>query len=439
VSTLGRNSIWERFGRACAARVWVRLLSMIVLFGAAILLICVTGGFPPPAWIFSSQVIPLIPRLWHLRGPGILLPLGAVCALSASLALAWAILLCMGWTIAQSWRQGQRAHVSSSTTVSMQVHQEPETGTSSPLLKARGDKQGRATALQHESVGENTLATAILPSPSSASSCSAPAFDAPGPSTGQQIHEEAASDLKVGARIQLAQDQPWKENAAFTSQGSHDGQSQTMPFGLFVVADGLGGHQLTGHDACELVIGSVTSCILRAFSETQMSTWNEQELMDVVIEGMQTANQALYTCNQENYAYMEASLAVCLVVNETVFAASVGETRVYLFREPSGLLNMTREDVRETDAQRMGERTDVSIDSFAQSLHYGDRVLLCTDGLWKFVHNTDRARLMSISVSDPWQTCNALIATALESGSKDHIGAIVMHFLSALANVETTA
>src|SRR5258708_7651316 len=85
--------------------------------------------------------------------------------------------------------------------------------------------------------------------------------------------------------------------------------------------------------------------IHQAFSGTEVVSWDEQKLMDVVIEGMKATNQALFTCNQEHHAYMEVSMAVCLVVGEVAFGASIGETRVYLYRESAGLLKMTRDDV----------------------------------------------------------------------------------------------
>ncbi len=403
---------------------------MVVLVGTAILLFRISGGFPPTAWVFLIEVFPLVPRLWQLRGPGILLPLGTVTALSASLAVAWVILLRVGWTIALSWRQSQQAHVSSSTTMRLQAHQEQVSEASSPSLKAREDEQGSVTTVQEESGGENNItSSAVLPSPAYPSSRSIPSSDEHEPSLGQQFHEEADSDLKVGACIHLVKGQQWKEDALFTSQGSLDGHAQTMSYGLLVVADGLGGHQLTGHEACDLAIGTVTSCILQTFSGTEVAAWDEQKLMDVVIEGMKATNQALFTCNQEQHAYMEVSMAVCLVVDQVAYAGNIGEARVYLYRKSPGLLKMTRDDVGGTAAaaQCLGERTEVNVDSFVMILQQGDRLLLCTDGLWKFVHGSDIEGIMSRSVLDLSQTCNALIQTALEGG-EDHIGVVVAQF-----------
>jgi hypothetical protein len=96
MSAIAQRTLLEQFESACATRIWVRLLATVVLVGTAILLLHVSGGFPPTAWVFLIEVIPLVPRLWHLRGTAILLPLGAVTALSASLAVAWVILLRMG-------------------------------------------------------------------------------------------------------------------------------------------------------------------------------------------------------------------------------------------------------------------------------------------------------------------------------------------------------
>jgi protein phosphatase len=89
-----------------------------------------------------------------------------------------------------------------------------------------------------------------------------------------------------------------------------------------------------------------------------------------------------------------------------------------------------------TEAQCLGERTDVSLDSFARSLQLGDKLLLCTDGVWKFVPDPVIEGVLSIPVSDPSQTSNALIQTALEGEGKDHIGVVIVQFHPAMANVE---
>jgi serine/threonine protein phosphatase PrpC len=342
--------------------------------------------------------------------------------------MAWVILLRIGWTIALSWRQDQRAHISSSTTMRTQLHQDQVSEASSPLLKARGDEQGSVTTAQQEDTEKNGIpSSAALLSPTYPSSGSIPSSNKHHSSPAQRSREEVGSELKVGAGIHLVQGQQWKEDALFTSQGSLDGPAPTMSYGLFVVADGMGGHRLTGHEACELAIGTVTSRILASLSETETASWDEQKLMDVVIEGMKATNQALFTCNQEHHAYMEVSLVVCLVVGEVAFGASIGETRVYLYRESAGLLKLTRDNVGGTAAQCLGERTEVNVDSFIMILQQGDRLLLCTDGLWKFVHASDREGIMSSSVLDQSQMCSALIQTALEGG-EDHIGVVVAQF-----------
>jgi serine/threonine protein phosphatase PrpC len=321
----------------------------------------------------------------------------------------------------------------------MQLPLQQDAKASSPLLKARGDEQRSVTTLQKESGGENNItSSAVLPSPAYPSSRSIPSSDEHEPSLGQQFHEEADSVLRVGACIHLVQGQQWKEDALFTSQGSLDRHSQTMSYGLFVVADGMGGHRMTGHEACELAIGTVTSRILSAFSEMEAAARDEQKLVNMVIEGMLAARQAVFQCNLENHAYMEASMAVCLIVDEVACAASIGETRVFLYRDSAGLLKMTRDLSGETETQRPGEQAQVHVDAFIMALQPGDKLLLCTDGMWQFVRDPDIEGIMSSSEPNPSQTCNSLIQTALEGGGDDHIGVVVVQFHPAFANMEIT-
>ncbi|GAC1630558.1 MAG: hypothetical protein NVS4B7_18980 [Ktedonobacteraceae bacterium] len=199
-------------------------------------------------------------------------------------------------------------------------------------------------------------------------------------------------------------------------------RSRTVPYGLFIVADGAGGHQLSGHDACKLALGVATSHILAALTRAGKpeSEWDEQRLVALVAEGVQVANRALCQGNQEHHAYMEGSMAVCCVVDTTVYAASMGETLAFLYRESSGLQRMACEP------RCLGEQAQVPVASEMVSLQPGD-TLLCTDGLWKMVSDHSVAQVLSMPEFSSSAMSKALVQGALDGGSEDHIACVVVH------------
>ncbi len=68
----------------------------------------------------------------------------------------------------------------------------------------------------------------------------------------------------------------------------------------------------------------------------------------------------------------------------------------------------------------------VEVDSFEVPLQAGDKLLLCSDGLWDMVRDPQIQRLMSNPAPDPNMTGNALIQAALDGGGEDNVSVIVV-------------
>ncbi|GAC1348622.1 MAG: hypothetical protein NVSMB27_17100 [Ktedonobacteraceae bacterium] len=440
MSLLDQKTRLAQWMQACATHVCFKLLKTVAFAGTTILLLRLSGGFPPTAWLFLLQVIPTVPRLWHLRGAAVLLPIGGLAALDGTLVVAWILLVRVGWMVARSWKVAQRVQALPSPMTITSAGQEQAAEKRVQPLIALGDEPGKVPVPREDSSGEDKLASSTTPPLASTHRFAHRTSEEGMPESVlvQQLPEAAGAAMQVGSCIHLVQNQPWKEDGIFIAQGNLTAASRTLPYGLFVVVDGSGGQRLAGHEACQLAIEAVTGCILQIFSETEAAAWDEHKLMEVVIEGMKAANQALYTCNQEHHAYMEVSMAVCLVVNEVAYAASFGETRLYLYCDSTGLLKKTCDDVGGMKAQCLGERTEVKFASFTCKLQQGDGVLLCTDGLWKAVRGPDIEEIMHVSASNPTQVCKTLVQTARECDREDHIGVVIAQLNKVSTSLEIT-
>jgi serine/threonine protein phosphatase PrpC/rubrerythrin len=234
------------------------------------------------------------------------------------------------------------------------------------------------------------------------------------------------------------------EDSLFAMQGAKTYNSLPQQFGLFVVADGMGGHA-SGQDASRLAIQTIINYVLpRVSSGNQV---DDQAFLNLLCEGVQQANQAVHQRNLEERADMGTTMTAALIVGPVANIANVGDSRTYLYREPEGLTKITQDhsvvaslveagiikpdDIythpkRNQIYRSLGEKPSVDVDLFRVPLQPGDKLLLCSDGLWDMVRDPEIQRLMSAPTPDPSQTGRDLIQAALAGGGEDNVSVIVV-------------
>jgi serine/threonine protein phosphatase PrpC len=234
------------------------------------------------------------------------------------------------------------------------------------------------------------------------------------------------------------------EDSLFAIQGARPNNSQHQQFGLFVVADGMGGHA-NGQDASRLAIQTIIDYILPRVSAR--SQFDDEGFLSLLREGVQFANQAVHQRNLDERADMGTTMTAALVVGATAYVANVGDSRTYLYREPEGLTRITHDhsvvaslvdagiikpdDIythpkRNQIYRSLGEKPFVEVDSFKVPLQPGDKLLLCSDGLWDMVRDPAIQQLMSAPAPNPSKTGQDLIQAALEGGGEDNVSVIVV-------------
>ncbi len=239
------------------------------------------------------------------------------------------------------------------------------------------------------------------------------------------------------------------EDSLFAMQGSRTYNSLPQEFGLFVVADGMGGHA-NGQDASRLAIQTIIDYMLPKISTNKQM--NDEAFLTLLRDGVQYANQAVHQRNLEERADMGTTMTAALVVGATAYVANVGDSRTYLYREPEGLTKITHDhsvvaslveagiikpdDIythpkRNQIYRSLGEKPTVDVDSFRVPLQPGDKLLLCSDGLWDMIRDPEIQRLMSLPTPDPTKTGKDLIQAALEGGGEDNVSVIIVSFSEA--------
>lgn len=236
------------------------------------------------------------------------------------------------------------------------------------------------------------------------------------------------------------------EDSLFAIQGARTHNSQPQQFGLFVVADGMGGHA-NGQDASRLAIQTMIDFMLPRVTGSE--PMDDEAFLKLLSDGVQNANQAVHLRNMEARADMGTTMTTALVVGSTAYVANVGDSRTYLYRESQGLAKVTNDhsvvaslveagiiqpdDIythpkRNQIYRSLGEKPVVEVDTFKVDLQPGDKLLLCSDGLWDMTRDPVIQQIMSKPASDPNKTSQELIKAALDGGGEDNISVIVAQF-----------
>ena len=135
----------------------------------------------------------------------------------------------------------------------------------------------------------------------------------------------ATSPLRVGVGWHpgIARRHSPNEDSVLTLQGVCSYQDQLVPFGLFVVADGMGGHE-GGMEASRIATRGMMHTVLQTIM--MGSDLSDEYLMDILIGGVEWANMAIYQRGQELGHDMGTTLTAVLVLDMKVYVVNVGAT-----------------------------------------------------------------------------------------------------------------
>ena len=252
-------------------------------------------------------------------------------------------------------------------------------------------------------------------------------------------------ELQVGLQFDrgIRRKQSPNEDSLFVAQGTmHSLSAPPKLFALFVVADGMGGHA-NGQEASQLAVQALVEDVYASLFSEQMTP---DAFLSLLVKGVRYANQAVYQRNQEHGTDMGTTITVTLVNDSTAYVAHVGDSRAYLYHEPAGLSQITRDHslvaalvqagVIEPDDiythpgrnqiyRCLGQKSTVEVDTFAVSLTDGDTLLLCSDGLWEMVRDPQIEAILSGPTSTPSQLADTLVQAALAGGGADNVSVIV--------------
>jgi len=235
-------------------------------------------------------------------------------------------------------------------------------------------------------------------------------------------------------------------------ESNEDAYVARTDLGLFIVADGMGGHA-AGEVASRLAVEVIEAFIKDTRDADVNRTWPFPYDTTLTLDGnrlkaaFRLANRRLASAMEadDTLRGMATTAAAVLIANGKPVVAHVGDSRVYRLR--AGKLEQMTQDhswvseqvragvLTDADARRHPWRNvvtralsggdDPHVEVTEIELRAGDRLLICTDGLSGVV---PIEKLEAIVSATPGldETCAALIAAANEAGGPDNITAAML-------------
>ncbi len=228
-----------------------------------------------------------------------------------------------------------------------------------------------------------------------------------------------------------------------TQYGSHRAH-------IFLVADGMGGHQ-AGEVASALTVSTVVGFvlnILRRFSNLRAT--EEQTVLQEFQTAIQQAHARIIeeTTHQPKLSGMGTTFTMAFTSNWKLFVVHAGDSRCYLYRRGQ-LQQLTTDHTLVGELVRRGALSpeqahrhlyrhvvtnvvgghspEIRVEVQKAELQPDDAVLLCTDGLTDMLPNERIAAILRAE-TDPRSACDRLVREANDKGGKDNITAIVARF-----------
>jgi serine/threonine protein phosphatase PrpC len=209
--------------------------------------------------------------------------------------------------------------------------------------------------------------------------------------------------------------------------------------GLFVVADGMG-----GHDAGEVASTSIVEH-LKSIGIPSSAPDLRARVEDRIV----MANREIRELSARNGSTIGSTLAALLAFERQYACMWAGDSRIYMLHngklsqlsrdhtEMQDLLDrglLTREEAvswprRNVVTRAIGAEDDPPLEIAHGRIHSGDTFLICSDGLTG--HVTDEEIAAELAEKTPEQACGGLIELALSRGGSDNVTVVIVAFREA--------
>ena len=251
-----------------------------------------------------------------------------------------------------------------------------------------------------------------------------------------------ASGQSVGRQREL------NEDSLFSLTTTVAGNNSNPPFGLFIIADGMGGHQY-GEVASNVAIRTISGYVLKKFHNTLFNLPVlplDESLQEIAQSAVMEAQRAVL----REAPGSGTTVTAALVLGQQLTISHVGDSRAYLLYNEQRMEAVTRDHSLVRRLEELGQITSAEAavhpqrnvlyralgqgetlepDVVTTPFPVGGYLLLCSDGLWGVVPE-DEIRKIVYEAPTIQRACQNLITAANGAGGPDNISAILVQLLA---------
>jgi serine/threonine protein phosphatase PrpC len=250
--------------------------------------------------------------------------------------------------------------------------------------------------------------------------------------------------LIVGVAHSVGIERDHNEDALYTLTTNIVSDDKIVHFGLYIIADGMGGHE-NGEVASSVAVERLASHVVRSLYLPLISPTNhkmEASIQEIMQAGVIQAHQTI----KKEALGGGTTLTSALILGNQMTIAHVGDSRAYMCNTDGNLHLLTHdhslvkrlEDIGQISAEQalthpqrnvlyralgQGEPFEPDIATF--EFQPGSQLMICSDGLWGLISDLEMGVIIR-SASDPQHACQELTTKANSAGGPDNISVIIV-------------
>ena len=240
------------------------------------------------------------------------------------------------------------------------------------------------------------------------------------------------------------------EDSLFVLNSLLDGVDRGIPFGIFLVADGMGGHQ-SGEVASHLAARGASQSLMNHFYEQYLfdyKAFNKEDVYRLVNEAVEDVQNLI----KRRVPGGGTTLTLALALGNEIYSAHVGDSRMYIV-EGDGQMHLRTKDhslvkrlvdlgeITELEAlvhpqrnvlyRALGQMDELEPDLDHFTLKQGQMMMICSDGLWGVLEHDQMERILA-GRDDLNTKANALVKAANDAGGPDNITVVLVERIASL-------
>lgn len=237
------------------------------------------------------------------------------------------------------------------------------------------------------------------------------------------------------------------EDSMFTFSTTIAGNSSNPPFGLYIIADGMGGHQY-GEVASNTAIRTISGYIMKKFHNSLFGMPSQpvdESLQEILQAAVMEAQRAVL----REAPGSGTTVTAALVLGQQLTIAHVGDSRAYLLYNDQRMEAVTRDHSLVRRLEELGQITaaeaavhpqrnvlyraigqgeTLEADVVTTPFPIGGYLLICSDGLWGLVSDDEMRRIV-YSAPNIQRACQEMVTSANSAGGPDNISVILVQLL----------